>query len=91
MKINKKIKDLTPEEAKKMSDIISKCNIVTFDEKEINEKIIAAYDMRVYAYDLLLEADLLIDEVLKELTGKKDEPRKGLAKNTKAKRLGKKV
>lgn len=82
---------------KKLGDF----EIIAFDPKEIAEKIETAYDMRTYAHDLLLEVDILLDEVLTELSGIKDDKSRksktitksgeGVAKNTKGRGLGKKV
>jgi hypothetical protein len=57
---------------KEVQDLFKKlgdCEVIAFDPKEIQEKIKASYDMRTYAHDLLLQADILLDEVLKELSG----------------------
>ena len=71
---------------KEVQDLFKKlgeCDVIAFDPKEIQEKIQTSYDMRTYAHDLLLQADILLDEVLKELSGiKKNKENK---KNDKAK------
>jgi len=67
--MKKKIKELTPEDIVELDKILKKCQIITFDPKEISDAIKDAYGMREYAHDLLLQADLLLDEVLQELSG----------------------
>jgi hypothetical protein len=69
MKLNKRIKDLTPEEGLEIKKILENCQIIAFDIKEINEKITLAYNLRQAAHETLLESDKLLDEVLKELRG----------------------
>jgi len=92
MKINKKIKDLTKNELDEINKLIQNCYIISFDEEEITEKRKLAVNLRMAAHETLLEADLLDDEIIKTLMGiKDDKSRKGVAKNTKTKRLGKKV
>jgi hypothetical protein len=83
---------------KEVQDLFKKlgdCDVIAFDPKEIQEKIQTSYDMRTYAHDLLLQADILLDEVLKELSGiktnanrSKDSKTKGVGKSVKNKRLG---
>jgi hypothetical protein len=91
---------------KEVQDLFKKlgeCDVIAFDPKEIQEKIQTSYDMRTYAHDLLLQADILLDEVLKELSGikktnnanhktKNANPKtRGVGKSVKNKKLGKKV
>ena len=82
---------------KEVQDLFKKlgeCDVIAFDPKEIQEKIQTSYDMRTYAHDLLLQADILLDEVLKELSGIKTNANpktKGVGKSVKNKKLGKKV
>ena len=64
----KKMK-LKDKEVREMIEKLGDCEVITFDPKEIKEKIETAYDMRNYAHDLMLQADILLDEVLKELSG----------------------
>ena len=94
----KKIKDLTKDEREEMNKIIDNCQIIAFDNKEIDEKILLAYNLRQAAHETLLESDKILDEVLKELRGiktnanrSKDSKTKGVGKSVKNKKLGKKV
>ena len=93
MKLNKKIKDLTKDERKEIDKILGDCQIIAFDNEEVNEKIVLAYNLRQAAHETLLESDKLLDEVLKELRGIKNvKPKtKKVGKDTKGKRLGSQI
>ena len=91
MKINKKIKDLTKSERKEIDKILEDCQIIAFDGKEINEKVVLAYNLRQAAHETLLESDKLLDEVLKELRGIKINAKpktKSVGKRVKDRKLG---
>lgn len=98
-----KLKD---KKVREMFEKLGDCEVIAFDPKEIAEKISLAYNLRSAAHETLLEADKILDEVLKELSGIKDEKKsktitksgegsntktKGVGKNTKRRRLGKKA
>lgn len=85
-----KLKD---KEVQDMFKKLGDCDVIAFDPKEITEKISLAYNLRSAAHETLLEADKILDEVLKELSGIKDEntKTKGMGKGAKNKKLGKKV
>lgn len=50
---------------KKLGDL----DVITFDPKEVECKIADAYVMREEAHRLLLQSDILLDEVLKQIYG----------------------
>ena len=59
---------LNSPEVKKMFDKLGDLDVITFDPKKIQKRIIKAYDLRYKAHGMLLEADCLLDTILKELT-----------------------
>ena len=66
--IKMKLKD------KKSQELLQKlgeCEVITFDKKKIWGKILKSYKMKEQAHALLLQADVLLDEVLNELYGEK--------------------
>jgi len=69
MKINKKIRDLTPKELDEVNKAIQDCQIIAFDGQEIAEKRQLSVNLRMAAHETLLEADLLDDEIIKTLMG----------------------
>jgi hypothetical protein len=92
MKLNKKLRDLTPEELKEINKIMGDCQIIAFDSEEIMEKRQLAVNLRMAAHETLLEADLLDDEIIKTLMGIKDvKSEKRVGRLIKNKRLGKKA
>ena len=92
MKLNKKIRDLTPEELKEINKLMGDCQIIAFDSEEIMEKRQLAVNLRMAAHETLLEADLLDDEIIKTLMGIKDvKSEKRVGRLIKNKRLGKKA
>ena len=96
MKLNKKIKDLTPQEQNKLNKILGECSIISFDPKKVLAKLNKAYNIRAKAHGLLLEADIMLDELYKDLTGetaKEDEHNKELTKilGNETKSMGKSV
>ena len=84
-----KIKQMNQKEIAKLNKILGDCDIITFDPKKIKRRIEKAYQMRTKAHDLMLESDILLDEIIKELYG--DSQAKDLGQDTKGRRLGKKV
>jgi hypothetical protein len=88
LKLNKKIKELTPKEKEKVNKILGDCQIIAFDIEEINEKIVLAYNLRQAAHETLLESDKLLDEVLKELRGIENNKTNSKTKNAKLKNRG---
>ena len=59
---------------KKSQELLQKlgeCEVITFDKKKIWGKILKSYKMKEQAHALLLQADVLLDEVLNELYGEK--------------------
>ena len=92
MKLNKKLRDLTPEELKEINKLMGDCRIIAFDSEEIMEKRQLAVNLRMAAHETLLEADLLDDEIIKTLMGIKDvKSEKRVGRLIKNKRLGKKA
>ena len=87
----KKIKQLNSKEREDLYNAIKDADIISFDADAIKEKIELAYALRWSAHESLLESDLLLDEVLKELYGDKTPKKRTMGKNTKGRRLGKKV
>ena len=85
-----KLKD---KEVQDMFKKLGDCDVIAFDPKEIMEKIEFAYQKRDSAHELLLQADVLLDEVLRELSGikttKNVKPKtKSVGKHPKARKLG---
>lgn len=66
----KKIKQLSKEELDSLNKAILNCEIITFDKEDIERRINEAYAFKTKGHELLLQADILLDEVLKELYGK---------------------
>ena len=64
-----KLKD---KEVQDMFKKLGDCDVIAFNPKEIMEKIEFAYQKRDSAHELLLQADVLLDEVLRELSGIKN-------------------
>jgi hypothetical protein len=81
-----KLKD---KEVLEMFKKLGDCEVIAFDTKEIAENIKDAYDMRTYAHDLLVQADILLDEVLKELSGIKNNENKTTASKVKSNKITK--
>jgi hypothetical protein len=71
MKIQDKWIPLTKEEKLKLSKIVDKCEFYPFDQKAIEKKIARAYKLRDQAHEMLLQADVLLDEVLTKMYGHK--------------------
>lgn len=67
--MKKKIKELNQKEIAKLNKMLGECDIITFNEKKVTKQIQRSYKMREQAHDLILKADILLDEVLKELYG----------------------
>jgi hypothetical protein len=51
--------------------MLGDCKVISFDPKQIKRKIEKSYGMRTKAHDLMLQADILLDEVLTALYGEK--------------------
>lgn len=64
-----KLKTLTPKQRKLLDKFIDTAEIFMFDKKEIAKKIKLSYSKREIAHKLMLDADILLDEVLTELYG----------------------
>lgn len=67
--MKKKIKELTQKEISKLNKMLGECEIISFDPKKIQKKVELAYELRTDAHVLMLESDVLLDEVLKEIYG----------------------
>jgi len=77
---------------KEVQDLFKKlgdCEVIAFDPKEIAEKIEDAYDIRTYAHELLVKADILLDEILRELSGIKENKNNDKSKVTKRRKANK--
>jgi hypothetical protein len=64
-----KFKDMTPKQKKLLDKFIDKAEIVMFGKKDIAKSIRRAHELRDKAHDMLLEADILLDGVIKEMYG----------------------
>lgn len=69
MKLNKKIKNLSEKEMSKLTKMLGECQIISFDPKEMTKRLEKCYDLRGKAHGLLLEADILLDGIIKDLYG----------------------
>ena len=83
-----KLKD---KEVQDMFKKLGDCDVIAFDPKEIMEKIEFAYQKRDSAHELLLQSDVLLDEVLRELSGIKnnDKTTKGRKTNISSRKSSK--
>ena len=72
--IKDKLKNIADNKKKlsKLGKILENCNIITFDPKDIRKRIVTAYKIRKQAHELLLRADITIDNIINELSGYKD-------------------
>lgn len=64
-----KLTKLTPKQRKKLDKFIDKAEIIFFDKGAIFRKINSANNLKSKAHQDMLEADILLAEVIDELYG----------------------
>ena len=69
LKLNKKIKELSEKEIVKLTKMLGECQIISFDPKKMSKRIKKSYELRTKAHELMLEADVLLDGIIKDLYG----------------------
>ena len=61
------LKQLTPKQKKLLDKLVDSAEIVVLDKDDIIERIRQANELRIKAHSMLLEADILLDTIQKEL------------------------
>lgn len=72
----KKTRKLSKEEVLDFGSLIDKCEFILIDKKEIKEKLAESYSKREHAHLLMLQSDILLDEIIKELYGEETAKRR---------------
>jgi hypothetical protein len=64
-----KLTELTPKQKKLLDKFIDKAEMVMFDKEDIVKRIRRANELRNKAHEMMLEADILLDGIIKEMYG----------------------